>query len=211
MDLTSFIKIELVIATNFDFVWKDTISTLGQNQYCYGYMGAYEHVLQSFTFRDLMSLCGLSIAFIWMSSVVKVFFEFSSGADLPSRLVNDAGSASFTTAFTILALVLLRMAFDIVWVSSNVAVFWVHVLTDSTNPFTSLGHMGCLPAIGKSQPTVRVTFFARNANHCRIIRSHSFRNGYFILVQCKHVFGSRLSCKALTRAIFSISCGKRKS
>ncbi len=148
MDLTSFVKIELVIATNFDLVWKDSISTLGQVHNCYGYINAYEKVLQTLTFRDLVALSALLIAFRWMSSSVGVFIEFSGCSDLPSRLVNDVGSASFTTALAVMTLLFMRLAFDLLWVASNVSVFWIYMLTEDPNPFSSLSHMPCLPAIG---------------------------------------------------------------
>jgi hypothetical protein len=148
MDLTSFIKIELVIATNFDLVWKDSISNLGQVHNCYGYINAYEKVLQTLNFRDLVAVSALLIAFVWMSSAVGVFVEFSGCSDLPSRLVNDVGSASFTTAFAVMTLLFMRLAFDLLWVASNLSVFWGYMMTDDTYPFSSLPHMPCLPAIG---------------------------------------------------------------
>lgn len=148
MDLSSFIKIELVIATNFELVWKDRISSLGQIQHCYGYMNTYENVLQTWSFRDLISICGLLIAFGWMSSAVNVFIEFSGCSDLPSRLVNDVGGASFTTALVVLTLIFVRLAFGLLWVASNIAVFWGYMLTDSPNPFSNLPHMPCLTVIG---------------------------------------------------------------
>lgn len=152
MNLTAFVKIELLVATNFELVWKDSISTLGRAQNCYGYMNAYENVLKSLSFSDLMALCGLLIAFGWMISAVMVFFEFSRGTDLPSRLVNDVGNASFKTAASVVCLLFIRLAFNLLWVASNVSVFWAYILSDNSAPFSSMPHMPCIPAIGSLSP-----------------------------------------------------------
>jgi hypothetical protein len=148
MDTTSVIKIEFVIAINFELVWKDSISSLGQVHNCYGYINTYENVLNSFGIRDVFALIGLLIAFGWTSSSVSVFFEFSGTADLPSRLVNDAGRTSFLSACAVLALLSVRLAFNLLWIASNVIVFWVYILANSANPLLAMPHMPCIPAIG---------------------------------------------------------------
>ena len=148
MDLTSFIHIEAVIATNFELVWKDAITSLGQIQNCYGYMNAYENVLQPYSLRDLISLSGLLIAVGWMSAAVKVFAEFSEGPDLPSRLVNEVGCASRMTALAVLTLLCLRLGFTLLRVATNIAAFSNILLNDSSNPFSSIRHMACFPVIG---------------------------------------------------------------
>ena len=148
MDMTSFIQIEAVVATNLELVWKETISSLGQIKNCYGYMNAYENVLQAFGLRDLISLGGLLIAFGWMSAAVKVFAEFSQDPDLPSRLVNDAGSASRMTAWAVLTLIALRLGFILLRVATNIAIFSSYLLNDSSNPFSTMPHVPCLPVTG---------------------------------------------------------------
>jgi hypothetical protein len=154
MNLTAFVKIELVVATNFELVWKDSILALGRVHNCYGYMNAYENVLKSLNFTDLMASCGLLIAFGWMISVVKVFIEFSRGTDLPSRLVNDAGAASFKTAASVVCLIFSRLAFNLIWAASNMSIFWAYVLSENSAPFSSMPHLPCIPTIGSLRPQV---------------------------------------------------------
>jgi succinate dehydrogenase hydrophobic anchor subunit len=149
MEMSSVINIETVVATNFELVWKDSIASLGQVHNCYGYMNSYENVLKSFGIRDLLALTGLLIAFGWMSSAVNVFLEFSGTADLPSRLVNDAGRMSFVSACVIIALLFVRLTFYLLWAASNVTVFWMSVFSSGANPIFIMPHMPCLPAIGE--------------------------------------------------------------
>jgi hypothetical protein len=118
-DLISYAKIELVIATNFEVVWKDEINSLGQSQRCFGNMQAHENVFKSFSFRDTMTFCGLVIAFNWIATACKVFVEFSQGPDLPSRLVNEVGSASFITTAAVAIMIFLKLAIDIWWLFAH--------------------------------------------------------------------------------------------
>jgi hypothetical protein len=148
-DRSTPIKIELVVATNFELVWKDSIAALGQVHYCYGYMNAYDNVLKYFSFRDLVALSGLFIAFGWMSSVVNVFIEFSGTADLSSRLVNDVGRMAFVSACAVIALIFIRLAFVTMWAVSNATIFWMYVLGDGTSTISTMPHIPCIPTIGQ--------------------------------------------------------------
>jgi hypothetical protein len=147
-DLISYAKIELVIATNFELVWKDEINSLGQSQRCFGNMQAHENVFKSFSFRDTMTFCGLVIAFNWIATACKVFVEFSQGPDLPSRLVNEVGSASFITTAAVAIMIFLKLAFFTLRFVSNTLIFGGYLLTADSNPYLSAPHFACLPVIG---------------------------------------------------------------
>jgi hypothetical protein len=53
------------------------------------------------------------------------------------------------------------LAFGLLWIASNIAVFWGYMLTDSSNPFSNLPHMHCLPVIGWSFEINRCNFFSK--------------------------------------------------
>lgn len=177
METSSVIKIESVIATNFELVWKDYILSLGQVHNCYGYINTYENVLKSFSFRDVIALSGLLIAFCWMSSAISIFLEFSGTGDLPSRLVHDVGRMSFASACAVIILLCIRSFFYLLWVASNMAVFWAYLVTTGENPINILPHIPCLPAIGWFANLLHD--LAIHSFHFRIQCAYTFRTGEF--------------------------------
>lgn len=149
MDTTTYIRIESVIAPNFELVWKDAIKSLGQSKRCYGYMTAYESVVQKIDLRDLFSQGGLLISFFWICGAMKTFLEFSQGPDLPSRLVNDIGRASWVTVFAVMSMLFLRTCYALIRVSTGFAAFSSYFIHVDSNPFIDMPHIACLPAAGK--------------------------------------------------------------